>query len=185
MRVDSFTRTLVYGALAAALLPCAPIALGGMLGVGGATKLYLLGVAGLYIAGLAPERRSFVYALVLTSLALPLLAWATTTLPQAAFVAAAVVAIGRLLVAGRAQFAAAWPREIVLGGGGLALAMLIATPDALGSSLALWTFFLVQSLGSLLSGVGPGHPAFPSRDQDPFDRARASLLELLAEEPRS
>lgn len=66
--------------------------------------------------------------------------------------------------------------EAVCGVASLGLAYVLYSPTLLGAALSLWGWFLVQSCFYLLVGVTPRRRP---GDSDPFDLARARLLELL------
>jgi hypothetical protein len=68
--------------------------------------------------------------------------------------------------------------ELALGLAGLLLAQWFAGPGLLGGSLALWAYFLVQSIYFPLV---EGSPRGATAVGDPFDRARSRLQSLLRE----
>ena len=72
--------------------------------------------------------------------------------------------------------------ETLLGLAGLGVARALAGPGPVAIGLALWGYFLVQSCWFLVSGWGPRRADRGA--EDPFDRARRRILELLGE-PRA
>jgi hypothetical protein len=71
--------------------------------------------------------------------------------------------------------------EVALALGGLLFARLLLGPSALAAMLAIWGYFLVQSLFFLIPGARPGRGDDPV--PDPFERAHARALALLDEPP--
>jgi hypothetical protein len=60
---------------------------------------------------------------------------------------------------------------------GLLLARFLASPGLLGIALALWGFFLVQSVFFAIGGTHERRPEAGALD--PFDRAKRRMLEVL------
>lgn len=177
-RIDSFAGTLVFGALAAIAWPawalgCAALGLG--TGLGG----YLVGVSAVYAAGLAATSARAVGAAL----------WALGFGAVVVVLARdpADVAIGTALAIGICRSGLLHARrparalllETVVLGAGLAAARWLAAPGLLGVSLALWGFFLVQSLGFLVAGRVPRTDT--PGGVDPFEYARGRALEILEE----
>jgi hypothetical protein len=179
-RSDGFVRTLVFGALAALALPAIWLVLGPALGARLALGLILVATCVAYLIALAPDRRAALAAGVAAAvLGAGVLALAATR-GELAFGAAAVLAVCRAGILGRARSPLrAIAAESALAGGGLALAALLAGPGPLGAALGLWTFFLVQSVWHLVGDARPRAAA----GRDPFDAAHARLRSLLDEEP--
>jgi hypothetical protein len=69
--------------------------------------------------------------------------------------------------------------EALLLAGGLAAARAFFSPGLAGVALALWGFFLVQSLAPLVGGASPRRAA--PEGVDPFEHARARAEALLDE----
>jgi len=179
MRWNSFTGTLVFGAVCAALLPAAWLLLGPLMGRGDAAALYLAAAGTLYAAGLAPTlRRSLLVGCLMGGLSLGLLCLARDLVE---------VAVGMaLLLSGFRCFSLHQSGglrtiavEAVLGLGGLALAGILAGPGPVGIALAIWGYFLVQAVFFLVGGLRLRslHPS----SEDPFEGARSRLLALLEE----
>jgi hypothetical protein len=173
---DSFFGTLVFGALAAIAWPAWALGLAA-LGFGTSLAGYLVGLSAVYVAGLAatPAR------------ALGAALWALGFGAAIAFLARgpADVAIGVAIAIGLCRSGLLHARrparalllELVLIAGGLLAARALAAPGLVGVSLAIWGFFLVQSLGFLIGGREPQGDA--PTGLDPFDAARNQALELL------
>lgn len=173
-----FARTLVFGAGAALGVPAVRLLVAPVLGGGLAFGLYWVGLAGAYLFWIAGSLRRGVAAAALAAAgggALLLLA------PGPTFAAAGVTA---LVAAIRSGFLYRGPQprllllEALLLLGGLGVAELLATPGVLGLALAVWGYFLVQSLYFPLARPRPRRPAEAG---DPFERARERLERLLDE----
>ena len=90
---------------------------------------------------------------------------------------AVVVALVRAFAQTRSTPLRTLAVELVLGVGGLALALLLASPGLLGAAAGFWGYALVQSFGGLVPGEQA--PWQRSCEGDPFERACARLDELL------
>lgn len=175
---SGFGRTLLFGALAALGVPAVRLLVAPVLGGGLAFSLYWVGLAIAYLFWIAGSLRRGVGAATIASLGgLVLLVLA----PSASFVAAGATL---LVAAVRSGFLyrAPQPRLVALEAlllvGGLLVAELLAAPGVLGLALAVWGYFLVQSLYFLLARPRVRHPAGGG---DPFERARERLERLLDE----
>lgn len=179
MRWDGFGGTLLFGALAAAsVLVAAALGLSG-----GLFALQLLVIACLYAVGLAvPNARGARVALPAALLAGGL--WlVTSSVLQAALGAALLVAVVRSVLVYRAPRLRALVAEVVLLGGGLALARGLLGPTPGSWALAVWGFFLVQSVYFWLPGLAEAVPA--RAPEDAFVQARRRLLRLLEDGERA
>ncbi len=173
-----FARTLVFGVLAALAVPAIRLLLAPVLGHSLTLSLTWVGLAIAYPAWIAGSlRRGVRAALLAGSGGVVLLA----LMPGPSFVAAGAA----LLVASvRSGFLyrAARSRLLVLEGlllvVSLAVANALASPGVLGIALAVWGYFLVQSLYFLLARP---RPRAASEGRDPFERARERLESLLDE----
>lgn len=177
MRWNSFARSLVFAAAAALGLAAAVTLLAPVFGPRAVLLAYIAAAAALYGAGLAPSLRASLRAgAVGAGLAFGL--WLLPLgLQGTAMGAAAIVSIVRSGVVHRMRPLRAALAEVALGGGGLALAALLADGGLASLALGVWGFFLVQSLYFLIGGVGTRGDE--SQAVDPFERARARLLALL------
>jgi len=176
MRWNGFRGTLVFGAVAAAaLLAFVPLA-APVLGPRGALRCFAVGIGALYLFGLGGSwRRGFVAAgaaggLGLVLLALPLGVTATT------LGSAIGIALCRSGILYRSRPLRACSVEVLLGLGGLGLAGFLAGSGLASLALAVWGYFLVQSVFFLVGGIGARREPAPG---DPFDRAAAGIEALL------
>lgn len=173
-----FARTLVFGALAALGVPAVWLLLAPLLGSSLVLGLYWVGLAIAYPVWIAGSLRRAVGAAALSGVgALVLLA----LLPGLSVMAAGAAL---LVAAVRSGFLyrAPQPRLLVLEAlllvVGLTVANALATPGVLGMALAVWGYFLVQSLYFLLARPRP-RAATPGGDS--FERASERLERLLDE----
>ena len=194
MRMDSFARSLVFAALAAAGLPVAVTFGGALFGAETAVRLYAIGAAGAYAIALCPDRSRRVAALAFAAFAGAILALLPLDLRDTAIGAAGIVAFARgvLLAQGRTQVSRSdtkpseghWARaiaiEIVFGAAGVAAAGHFARGGLFALCLAIWGYFLVQSGWFLIGGRGTWAA---EGERDPFERARARLQRLLEDDP--
>ena len=172
-----FARTLTFGAVAAAGLPIAVLFLAPVLGTHAALRLTLVLATAGYLVVLTPGARSKV-ALGFGSVAVGLIAWSTTASARELLLVLTLgVSLVRSGVLYRRQPLRAVVIEAIVGVGSLATAGFLATPGLLGSAIALWGWFVVQSFYFLLGGlvVRRSQP-----EGDPFEAARQRLEELLA-----
>jgi len=175
---SGFHRTLLFGALAALGVPAVGLLAAPVLGFGTAICLYVLGLAATYLAWIAGGARRALGAAALAglgSLVLLVLAPGPFLLAVGAALLVAVVRSGFL-------YRGPQPRLLLLEGvlllAGLAVAEALAAPGVLGIALAIWGYFLVQSLYFLLAR--PARRAVRPAG-DPFERARERLERLLEE----
>jgi hypothetical protein len=134
------------------------------------TTLYVAGLPGF---GVRPRRA----AIALTALASVALAAYAHTIVALVIALGAVLGCMRSALLYRARPARTAAIELVLLCGGLLFARFLAGPSTLSIALALWAFFLVQSLYFL---IGP--PKERARDTmriDPFDEAHRRAIALL------
>ena len=82
----------------------------------------------------------------------------------------------------RSRFARALLLESTLVGAGLWLAGHVFDGSVTSTALAVWTFYLVQSVFFAVAGIA-ARPDRPN-DTDPFDAARARALATLVESLR-
>ncbi len=176
MRWNGFGGSLVFAAVAAgALLVTFPL-LAPVVGAAAALCLFSVGIAVVYLVGLAPSwRRGFGAAIVASVLGAILLIL-PFGVPCTVAGAAGIVAVCRSGVLYRQRTLRALVAEAGLTAGGLALASFLAAGGLVSWALAAWGYFLVQSVFFLVGGVQPRREGGPS---DPFDRAREELLTLI------
>ena len=172
----SFSRSLLFAALAGTGVPLFVAGLGPLLGHAFAMQIYLVGSAVAYAASMAPSpRRAAAAAALVATLGLLLLALPLRlpTLAAGAALAVAVCRSGFLHQSGGLRGIAL---EIVLQGAGLLLAGFLAGGDSVSLAIATWSYFLVQSLFFLVGGIRLRRS---EPRGDPFDEARMRLLALL------
>jgi hypothetical protein len=177
MRCDSFGRSLVFAAVAG--LGCAVWmgVAGPLCGGGFAAATYLVGAVAAYLAGLAGGARRRLLAAVLGMTAGGAVLMTAPGFPALSLGLVVVLAAGRSVFLLRGTAARAVLVETGLGLGGLTFAWAMAAPTVGGVMLAVWSFFLVQSLFFLV-----GHPRTRPATHpgcDPFDTAHARALVLL------
>ena len=174
-----FLRSLVFGGIAAlGSIPWAMVA-GPFLGHSWALAGYCLGVTVLYVVAIAPGWPRGVAAGAASgfvAIAVAMLAGR----PSEAFLGAAlIVAVARSGFLYRGKPARTVVVEAGLVFGGLLAARALAGSTLLSAGLAVWAFFLVQSLFFLVGGVRERPP--DEQGIDPFQRARKRALALMEE----
>ncbi len=178
MRWNEFGGSLRFAALAALGFPLARLLLDPILGPLLATKFILVATGALYPICIAPTlRRGFAGGALVAFLGSSLLLGGSRT-SELALGLAVGIALARSVLLYRARMVRGVALELALTLGGLLLARWFASPGLLGGSLALWGYFLAQSVYFPLSG------ALPRRREhagDVFDQARARLKTLLRE----
>jgi len=178
MRWNSFSGTLVFAALAALGLPAAVLVLGPGLGGQTAVSLYVVASACLYLAGCAPRRRWGLAVAIPAAAAGGLILLVAPHPEQVALLSALMIAVCRSGFLYRSRPGRALLAELLLALAGLAVAHLLWGPGLIATALALWGYYLVQSVFFLIGGVQPRRP---SPEGDPFELARSRLLALLEE----
>ena len=180
MRWSGFGRSVAFAALAGAAWPAFALATAPLVGARVALALYLVAATGAYVAGIAATAASGVAAALLAVALATTFAGVAGTARGAALGAALALGLVRSGVLHRTHPAWAFAIEAALLGGGLAVAKLLFAPGALGPALALWGFFLVQSVFFAIGGA-----RLRGADRAPCDRfesARRRTLALLDEE---
>jgi hypothetical protein len=176
MHRNRFAHSAGVAALAAAgylpwMLLTAPI-----IGTPTARALYLVAATAFHAASLgATSRRGLTLGLFTVAIGLTIVA-ATDSLAELCLALAVLLGVIRSVFLFRTRPARALAMEIGLLCGGLLFARFLAGASLISTALAIWGFFLVQSLFFLVAGVrvrspGGSHP-------DPFEEAcrRASVL---------
>ena len=176
---NRFSGSLAFGAVAAA--GYAPFALlfAPHLGSGSALGCYALLSVSVYAAGLGATRRQGIGAALLAG---ALGCAALLVAPSArdlVLAAALILGLVRSGLVHRARFARALLLESLLLGAGLGLSAHLLGGSTLSAVLAVWSFYLVQSLYFLVGGVSPRREE--SAEVDPFDAARARADAVLEE----
>jgi hypothetical protein len=179
MRSNGFARSILFGLVAAAAsLPWLFFTERFLVGRT-ALGLYLVVAVAAYLAGLATDRRRRLAVFGVAAIAGCVVLLLAHSLTEIAVGLAVILAVGRSGVLYRAATARAVFIEAALGAGGLVFARFLAARSPEGVFLAIWAFFLVQSLYFLIGGVRVRTRA--SR-VDPFEEAHRRALALLAGE---
>jgi len=132
-----------------------------------------------YLASIAPTpRRAWVVGGSVALAAVP--GALLVPLPAAIPAAAILLAVGRSVFLFQRSAVRAVVVEGVLLAGGLLFARTLSGPSLLDLALAVWGFFLVQSLFGLIGG---GKPRREALGGDPFERARQRAMALMEEMP--
>jgi hypothetical protein len=180
MRWDTFVRSALFAALAAAcwlpwMLIVAPFA-----GVGNARALYLVAIAALYVAGLTRRATRRAAAGIVTMICGIVVVAASHTTGELILGLAILLGFARSAFLYRAAPARALSREILLLGGGFVFARFLAGATPASTPLALWGFLLVQSFFFLFESGAPA--ATVDRGADPFEEAYRRAVALLERE---
>jgi hypothetical protein len=187
MRCNTFARSALFAAGAAAgWLPWALVA-APLAGVWNALTLYLVATTALYIGALLPgsaggqpafpRRPRRINIIVVAGLAAASLAGFARTPTELAVALAATLGVARSAFLYRTAPARAAATEVTLLVGGLMFARFLAGPSLASVGLALWGFLLVQSLFFLAAGMRPWPPS--GRRSDPFEEAHRRAVALL------
>jgi hypothetical protein len=179
MKRHRFGRSVVLAALLGAAWPAFAVVAAPLLGVSAALSLYVVGAIALYVAAIAPGIARGIAAALLSVVIAVGFAVVVGTSGAAVYGAAVALGVARSGLLYRSRSARALAVEALLLGGGLLLARFLFAPGALGTALALWGFFLVQSAFFAIGGVRvrDAHVAAPDR----FECARRRALALLDE----
>ncbi len=172
-------KTLTFGLVAAlASIPWTMV-FGPFAGRSRALAGFCLGAAVLYAAAIAPTWARGAAVAAAGGLAAAAVALLADRPSEAILGAALILAVARsgFLYRGRPARTLVIEGGLVLGG--LLVARALAGPTLLGAGLAIWAFFLVQSLFFLAGGVRERAPEEPRID--PFERARKRALALMEE----
>jgi hypothetical protein len=179
MRWNTFVRSALFAALAAAAYLPALALMGPLLGHRTAVGLCLVGLTTCYLAGLAPRSARHLGGALLVGILGLLLVAGGASLENLVLGLVAMLAAARSGLFYRLPRGRALVTEAVLAGGGLCFAGFLLGPPRLGAMLAIWGFFLVQSLFFLVGGRKLR--AAPRAQQDPFESACLRAVELLTE----
>lgn len=180
--MERFGNSLAYAAVAALASVVWVLLTAPWLGASDSRVFFALATLALYPVVIAPDRRRAVLALLAGGgLAVAALGVGLATGSASAAVVSGGVAMALVrsgwLYRRRPLRAAVLEGALLLGGGFVAH---LLGGGLLGNGLAIWGFFLVQSL-YFLAGDTAERPA--ANTGDPFDSARSRLEELLDEVP--
>jgi len=177
MRCNTFARSALFAAVAATGWLSWVLVVAPLLGVWNARAVYLVGVTAVYVAGLSPQSRRQLPVALATLLVAAVVALIAHTTAELAIGLAAILGIARSGLLYRAGPARAVATEATLLLGGLVFARFLAAISLPATALALWGFFLVQSLFFIIAGVRPR--ALSGSHPDPFEEAQRRALALL------
>ena len=175
MTVRSFGGTLSFGVAAGLGFPGFAVLSSPALATQTALWLWIALGAIAYSALLGHDWRERISGAFLAALFVIPAALLTSGIAGIAMGAALAVAIARSRLLGASQLPRTIALESVLAGLGFAFVAALGGPGWLPISLAIWGWFLVQSLYFL---VGGGAPA-PSGEIDPFDLAHDQARRIL------
>jgi hypothetical protein len=177
MRWNGFGSSLGFAIGAAAGWPLFALFAGPLIGASAALSLYLVCLAALYVFGTSPDRARGLGAAALTGAIA--MAFAVLARDPAVVALGAAIGIGlaRSALLHRRSAGRAIATETLLLGAGLLLARFLATPAPLGIALALWGFFLVQSVFFAIGGTSERRAE--NGALDPFERAKRRAMEVL------
>jgi hypothetical protein len=137
-------------------------------------------LAVLYVVAMAPSwSRSLSVGAIAVALS-ALVATFASSLTEVALGAGLIIAVCRSGFLYRRRPARAMAIETALTLGGLLFARYLAGPSALATGLAVWGYFLVQSLFFAVSGWQPRAAA--TKGLDPFDEAERRALAVLRQD---
>ena len=177
MRCNTFARSALFAAVAAAGWLSWVLVVAPLLGVWNARAVYLVGVTAVYVAGLSTQSKRRLPVALATLLVAAVVALIAHTTAELAIGLAAILGIARSGLLYRAAPARALATEVSLLLGGLVFARFLAAVSLPATALALWGFFLVQSLFFLVAGVRAR--AVSGVHPDPFEEAQRRALALL------
>src|SRR5215470_7733969 len=149
-RVDGFLRGAVFAAVAAAAYAPWIVTFGGGRR---AFALYLVTLTAGYLFCLGERGTRRLLVAGGAALLGCVVAAAAHSITELALGLGVVLATARSAALWRARTARAVVTEVGLVGGGLVFARMLAAPSVFGVMLAVWGFFLVQSLFFLVGGV--------------------------------
>ncbi len=177
MRWNSFTGSLFFAAAAAFACTLYAIVLGPWLGANITTGTFVVLVASIYLLGLGTVWRTSLISSAVTAGAAMLTLVVTGSALATAWVAASSIALCRSGLLYRVPIARAMIKEVTLVVIGLGFASFLASTHVLPNVLAIWGFFLVQSVFFLLGA--PRERISLETEGDGFDVARDRALAIL------
>lgn len=180
MSWNSFSRSLGFAAISAALALLLLALLAPLIGASMAARLCLVGVTMAYVAGLARGVASALASAAVLGIFGAGLLLLGPTLEEMAVALAGLLGIARSGVLRSGRPPRALLVEALLLISGLALAGHLLGSSHLSFALALWGFFLVQSCFFLVPGMTPSSVA--EGRADAFEQAYARASSLLEED---
>ena len=177
MRWNDFGRSLLFGAVAAAAFVPFAILCAPTLGSRGAVVAFAILSASAHLAGIGASRRQGLFAGVLVGVIGTAAALFAPDPRDAVLATAMAFGLCRSGLLYRSRFARAVVLEGALLGTGLALAGHLIGASTFSAVLAVWAFYLVQSVFFLVGGI-EARPE-DAGELDPFDAAHARAEEIL------
>lgn len=177
MKWNGFASSLGFALGAAAGWPVFALVTGPVVGASAALSLYLVCIAAVYAFGLTADRARGLAAAALGGALAAAFAAIARDPAVVALGAATGIGLARSALLHRRSPGRAIGIEATLLGVGLLLARFLASPGLLGIALALWGFFLVQSVFFAIGGVSELRA--DSAGMDPFERAKRRAMEVL------
>jgi len=180
MSTNTFVRSTLFAAVAAAAWVPWALTAGPMIGVWNARALYLIGTTTLYVAGLSPRSTQRITLGIVVGAIATGVALIVHTTAELCIGLAVLLGVARSAFLYRAKPARAAATEIGLLVGGLLSARFLGGPWLLSTASAIWGFFLVQSFFFLIAGTRQRRPtgAHPDPFEEAYRRADA-LLERI------
>ncbi len=177
LRIDRFAKGVLFAALAALVAVAGVVFVGPIVGAGPAIAALFGALALAWIFAAAPKASSGFMALLVAGpiVALGLLAWPAPTPAAVGLTALIAVARGAFLRRGPVVRTVVVEGVVAIGSLGLAAAFVPGGLTGLG--LAVWAYFLVQSLPLLTAA---SHEAAASAEPDAFVAAMNRAERILS-----
>jgi len=172
----AFGKSLWFAAVSAGALPLWLLLARPIVGTDRAICVYFVLAAAAYLATIAPVRRRALGAAAAATAAGGVAALLIRAPSDLVLVLGVLIAVARSGFLYRGAPARSVAIEAIVAGGGLVFARFLFGPAVTALVLALWGFFLVQSLYFLL---GERHVPAAERHPDPFQDAYGRALALL------
>jgi hypothetical protein len=176
MRWDGFSRSVAFGAAAAAAYVPFALAIGPALGRQGALFAFLALLIPFYLTGIGLTRRRGVAAAVLATGIIVATTVSYATVREGLVVVALALGLARSGLAQPGTFVRSVVLETLLFVGGLSVASVLVGSSTLSVAIALWGFFLVQSVFFLVAGP---RSSSSQGSIDPFDEAHDRATAIL------
>lgn len=176
LRIDRFAKGVLFAALAALVAVAGVVFAGPLVGAGPAIAGFFGALSLAWIFGAAPKASAGFLALLVAGpiVAFALLVWPAPT-PMAVGVTA-LIGVARGVFLRRGPAARTVVVEGVVAVGSLGLASAFVPGGLTGLGLAVWSYFLVQSLPMLIAATR--EPA-PSLEPDAFAAAMSRAEQVL------
>jgi len=182
MRWNGFSRSVWFGAAAAAAFAVFGVTLAPRIGLEWALVVFGACVVPVYLFGLAPTRRRGVSAALFAAALIGGASLLDVSPRESLLVAAIALGLGRSGIAHPGPFARSVWIELFLLFGGWSVAGLLLAGSTPSVVLAVWGFFLVQAVFFLLPRT---RPTSPGAAIDAFDEARDRANAILDDTVRA